>query len=187
MNQRAEAVDQLLSEWAGKRSPGAEDELYSLVYAELRRLAGLQLRHERGDQTLQPTVLVNEAYLKLLGRTGNWQGRAHFYAVAAQVMRSILVDYARARRVKGHGVHQVEPEGEAVTFKLDNIIEIDEALSRLAEVDPRQSHVVELRFFAGLTDDDIAELLGVNPRTVKRDWNFARAWLYSEIRRRSAK
>ena len=164
----------------------AATQLFEAVYPELRRIAGYHLRGERSGHTIQPTALVNEAYLQMFAGSGlNMKDRAHFFATAAQVMRRILVDYARMRKaVKRDGARQkVElTENIAITVdRLDEIVSIDEALTRLAEWDPRQSRIVELRFFGGLTEDEVAETLGVSTRTVKRDWNLARAWLLGEM------
>jgi RNA polymerase sigma factor (TIGR02999 family) len=153
-----------------------------LVYAELRRMASHHLRRERGDHTLQSTALVHEAYLRLAGQDPpQWQNRAHFFAIAARLMRQILVDHARGRDAKKRG-------SGACTLKLDetialpqkvnmDVIDLDKALTELSELDGQQSRIVELRFFAGLTIEDTSEVLGVSPATVKRDWLVARAWL----------
>jgi len=169
----------------------AETRLLELVYPELRKIAGRYLRDERPGHTLQPTALVNEAYLQLAGQMEkDWQNRSHFYAVAAQLMRRILVDYARERKaLKRDGLrHKVElTDALAVSEdRLDEVLSIDEALTRLAEFDPRRSKVVELRFFGGLTEDETAEVLHVAPRTVKRDWNVAKAWLHGELNMHAA-
>jgi RNA polymerase sigma-70 factor, ECF subfamily len=164
----------------------AEEELIAAVYPELRRIARRYLSSERPGHTLQPTALVNEAYLELTGQLDkDWQNRSHFFAVAAQLMRRILVSHARRKKaVKRDGMlHQVElTDAIAVSDdRLEQVLLIDAALTRLAQWDPRQSKVVELRFFGGLTEDEIAQLLQVNVRTIKRDWNLARAWLHGEI------
>jgi RNA polymerase sigma factor (TIGR02999 family) len=165
----------------------AEARLLDVVYPELRRIARNFLRQERAGHTLQPTVLVNEAYLQLAAQQDKvWQNRAHFYAVAAQLMRRLLVDYARQRNAAKREGRQQKVEltdGIAITDEgLDEILDIDEALRRLAEFDPRSSRVVVLRFFGGMTEEEIAEVLQVAERTVKRDWNVARAWLHGELR-----
>jgi RNA polymerase sigma factor (TIGR02999 family) len=169
---------------AGNRS--AESRLLPLVYDELRRVARHYMRAERRDHTLQPTALVHEAYMRLAGqRDVDWQNRAHFFAVAAQLMRRILVDHARAHKAEKRG--GTEPkielgEGLALTEeKATELLAVDEALTRLAECDPRQARIVELRFFGGLSEEEAAEVLGVSARTVKRDWSVARAWLFKEI------
>ncbi|MGI8742679.1 MAG: sigma-70 family RNA polymerase sigma factor [Bryobacteraceae bacterium] len=165
----------------------AEEELIPIVYRELRLLAARYMRRERKDHTLQPTALVHEAYLKLMQQqAGNWQNRAHFFAIASQVMRRILVDHARSRRaVKRGGLERRVTLNEGV-FAAGNqaidLIILDEALHRLAEFDERQSRIVELRFFGGLSLEEIAVVLDMSPRTVKRDWSVARAWLYGELR-----
>jgi RNA polymerase sigma factor (TIGR02999 family) len=167
----------------------AQSKLYQAVYAELHRIAARYMRRERPDHTLQATALIHEAYVDLIDQheTKQWQNRAHFYAVAANVMRRILVDHARTHRTakRGGGGKKLSlDEAVPVTSqRSDELLAVDEALSRLAEFDPRQSKVVELRFFAGFTDDETAEVLGVSSRTVKRDWRLAKAWLYSELNR----
>jgi RNA polymerase sigma-70 factor (ECF subfamily) len=178
-------VTQLLQEiQAGSKS--AEDRLLEVVYPKLRQIAKRYLRNERPGHTLQPTALVHEAYLQLAGRSdGNWQSRSHFFAVAAQLMRRILVDYARNKKAKKRdGARQrVELVDELVISDdhLEQILLVDEALIRLAEFDERRCKVVELRFFGGLTEEEAAEVLGVAPRTVKRDWAVAKAWLYGQL------
>ena len=164
----------------------ATDKLMTVVYAELRRLAAHYLRGERPDHTLQPTALVNEAYLQLIDQKGHrWQNRAHFIGVAAQLMRRILVDHARAHGALKRGGQQAKvPLDEAFVMsaeRSDELLAVDEALTRLATHDPQQSKVVELRFFGGLSVEETAEALGISPATVKRDWNVARAWLYREL------
>ncbi len=169
---------------AGDRS--AESRLMPLVYNELRRVARRYLRSERPDHTLQPTALVHEVYLRLVGQHEvAWQNRAHFFGVAAQLMRRILVDHARARQAEKRGGHQQKvPLNEVLEYAADKsaeLVALDGALDRLAKRDPRQARIVELRFFAGLTEKEAAEVLGISVRTVKRDWGVARAWLYREI------
>jgi len=164
----------------------AESELVPLIYGELRRLARGYMRRERPDHTLQATALVHEAYLRLMEEQAvDWQGRAHFFAVAAQLMRRILVDHARARQAakRGGDAPRISLEEDFVYAeeKSGGLVDLDEALARLAELDPRQSRIVELRFFGGLSVEETAEVLGISARTVKRDWNVARAWLYKEI------
>lgn len=173
------------------REKGAEDNLLPLIYSELRRLARLKLRHERSDHTLQATALVHEAYVRLLGQEGGaWQNRAHFFGVASRVMRQILIDYARQRKAKKRGGTSIRVElsehhsGEdARTW--DDLLDLDSALSELSELDERRSRVVEMRFFGGLDPAQIAEALGVSTKTVKRDWDFAQAWLFTRISRNS--
>jgi RNA polymerase sigma factor (TIGR02999 family) len=159
-----------------------------LVYEELRRLAGHYMRRERPDHTLQTTALIHEAYLRLVEqRDTNWKNRAHFFAVAAQLMRRILVDHARACQTtkRGGEVEFLSLEEHSIAFseeKSRELIALDEALTRLAELSPRQSQIIELRFFGGLTVEETAEALQIAPRTVKRDWRVARAWLHREVR-----
>ena len=165
----------------------AASKLIPMVYDELRRLADGYMRRERGDHTLQATALVHEAYLKLVEqRSVDWQSRAHFFGIAAQVMRRILVDHARGHlREKRGGELQEVPMDEALEFAPEQSVELvklDEALARLTKLDPRQGKIVELRFFGGFTVEQTAELLGISPKTVKRDWSVAKAWLHSELR-----
>ena len=164
----------------------AASELASAVYDELRRMARRRLRRERPNHTLQPTALVNEVYLHLVSQKDmNWQNRAHFFAVAAQLMRRILIDYARTCKAQKRGGEQGRPVtlemDIPVSVNLDEVLSVDTALHRLEEFDPRQSRVVELRYFAGMTEDEIAEILGVSVRTIKRDWNMARAFLRDQM------
>jgi len=166
----------------------AFERLVPLVYDELRRQAARHLRRERGNHTLQPTALVHEAYLKLADqRDVEWRNRAHFFAIAARIMRRILVDHARGRhrdKRGGGSVPVVFEDALAIADARDlDLVALDDALSALAELDERQSRVVELRFFAGLEVEETAEALGVSPTTVKRDWSLARAWLRREMRR----
>jgi RNA polymerase sigma factor (TIGR02999 family) len=183
-------VTELLVRWRGGDRE-ALDALMPLVYNELRRIAGHYLRNERPGHTLQSTALVNEAYVRLVAQDfPQWQNRAHFFAVAAQLMRQILVDHARNRRAakRGGGVRKLALEdAEENPFPLDvDVIALDDALKTLATMDEQQSRVVELKFFAGLSIDDTAEVLGVSSSTVKRDWITARAWLYRELDRSAA-
>ena len=177
-------VTRLLKEWANGAQPALEA-LTPLVYAELRRLAAGYLRREAPGHTLQPTALVHEAFLRLVGNAPDCQNRSQFYGVAAHLMRQILVDHARTRQsVKrgGHFVHVCLEEELVLSNENDsNLVALDEALERLATVDPRKARVVELRFFGGLQEDEIAEVLGVSVITVKRDWKTARAWLLSRL------
>jgi RNA polymerase sigma-70 factor (ECF subfamily) len=165
----------------------ASEKLIPLVYDELKRLARAYMRRERPDHTLQPTALVHEAYLKLVEqRSVDWQSRAHFFGIAAQVMRRILVDHARRHlRKKRGGGQPAVPLDEALVFAPEQsleLVKLDQALEQLTKLDPRQGKIVELRFFGGLTVEQTAELLGISPKTVKRDWSVAKAWLYSEVR-----
>lgn len=171
----------------GKGDQAAGAKLIPLVYRELRRMAGRYMRRECPDHILQATALVHEAYLKLVEqRSVNWQSRGHFFAIAAQLMRRILIDDARRRvRRKRGGAQERTAFDEACVVAPDRsyeLIELDGALRRLAEVDPRQAKIVELRFFGGLTVEETAELLGISPKTVKRDWSVAKAWLHGELR-----
>jgi RNA polymerase sigma factor (TIGR02999 family) len=144
------------------------------------------MRRERKDHTLQPTALINEAYMRLVGSDVDWKNREHFIGVAANMMRRVLVDYARARNaeMRGGGLQRVElAEGLALSVeRMDEVLALDEALSRLAAKDPRQARVVELRYFGGLSIEQIAALLDIAPRTVKRDWSLAKIWLFEELR-----
>jgi RNA polymerase sigma-70 factor (ECF subfamily) len=179
-------VTALLGELS-KGKPEAADQLIPVVYGELRRLASSYMRREREGHTLQATALVHEAYMKLVEqRSINWQSRAHFFGIAAQIMRRLLVDHARGhlRDKRGSGQHLV-PLDEALVFSPEQsceLVELDGALDRLAAMDPRQARIVELRFFAGLTVEEAAEALGVSPKTVKRDWSVAKAWLHGELK-----
>ena len=192
--QAPEAVTRLLVEWQNG-SQKALDRLMPLVYAELRAIAGRYLSRESPSHTLQSTALVHEAYLRLVGqRSVLWQNRAHFFGIAAQMMRRILVDHARHQHRDKRGgdtpklslddamaVAEPEaPEGEV------DLLALDEALTALSAIDPRGARIVELRFFSGLTIEETAEVLAVSSGTVKRDWSTARAWLYREMRQPSA-
>lgn len=164
----------------------AASKLMRLVYGELRRLAAHHMRHEKPGHTLQATALVHEAYLKLVGQQNvRWQSRAHFFGIASRLMRQILVEHARKRQAAKRGGLQQRVELEEAMLSASNVsidlIALDEALRRLAKLDPQQSRIVELRFFGGLSVEQTAEVLGVAPRTVKRDWSVARVWLYREI------
>jgi RNA polymerase sigma-70 factor, ECF subfamily len=165
----------------------AAGKLIPLVYSEMRRLAGAYMRRERSDHTLQPTALVNEAYLKLVEQRGvDWQSRSHFFGIAAQVMRRILVDHARGHlRDKRGGGQKPVPIDQALVFapeQSEEILKLNEALDRLTKLDERQGKIVELRFFGGLTVEQTAELMGISPKTVKRDWSMAKAWLHGEMK-----
>ena len=178
-------VTQLLrASSAGNRA--AESQLIPLVYDELRRLAGSYMRSERPDHTLQPTALVHEAYLRLVGQESDWQSRTHFLGVAAQQMRRVLVDHARkhqAAKRAGRAVRVTFEDALAVaTDRPHELVAVDQAVEQMAKEYPRQARVVELRFFGGYTEDEIAGILSVSPETVKRDWRFARTWLNREIR-----
>ena len=181
-------VSLLLQGWRdGDRK--ALDALLPLVYRELRRLAHLQLQKERPDHTLQSAALVNEAYLRLIGlKTPQWESRTHFFAIAAQLMRQILVDYARrhvAAKRGGKSICKLSLQDATPAARQEDvdILALDDALESLAKIDERQSRVVELRFFAGLSLPEISEALEIAPATVQRDWTAARAWLHREISR----
>jgi RNA polymerase sigma factor (TIGR02999 family) len=180
-----QAVTRLLLQWTDGDTR-ALDQLLPLVYDELRRLAQSYLRRENVGHTLQSTALVHEAYLRLVDqRDVNWQNRSHFFGIAAQMMRRVLVDHARAHHAAKRGSGGIKvtlDEGLVAAEQRDvNVIALDEALTRLAEIDPQQTRIVELRFFAGLSIEDTAELLKISPATVKRDWAMAKAWLYGEM------
>jgi RNA polymerase sigma factor (TIGR02999 family) len=186
MAPRLKEVSGLLAEWSNGNS-AARDELMPLVYDQLRRLAQKHMGREDNGHSLQATALVNEAYLRLVDqRKVRWENRAHFFALASRMMRRILVDYARKRRFakRGGGARKVSLEDAMIVSKerAEDVVALDEALTRFAVIDPRKAHVVELRFFAGLTNEEIAEVLKVSPVTVRRDWNSAKAWLYRAIR-----
>jgi RNA polymerase sigma factor (TIGR02999 family) len=180
-------VTGLLARWSSG-DPEALQQLIPLVYAECRRIAAQQLRRERHEHTLDPTALVHELYLRLVDQQrATWENRAHFFGVAAQLMRRILVDHARARQAEKRG-------GSAILVSLDaaadtpddsriaDVLAIDEALDRLAARDAEQVRIIELRFFAGLTVEETAHVVGRSPRTIKREWRLAKAWLYRELR-----
>jgi RNA polymerase sigma-70 factor, ECF subfamily len=186
MDSAPEDVTILLAELT-KGNKRAASQLIPLVYDELRRLAGRYMRRERSDHTLQATALVHEAYLKLVEqRSVDWQGRAHFFGIAAQIMRRILIDYARSHlRDKRGGGQEAVPFDEALVISSEQsheLLKLDESLDRLAAIDPRQSKIVELRFFGGLTVEETAEVLGISPKTVKRDWSVAKAWLHGDLK-----
>jgi RNA polymerase sigma-70 factor (ECF subfamily) len=167
----------------------AEQELLGIVYAELRQIAARYLRRERPNHTLQATALVHEAYLRLVGAAHGveWRGRTHFFATSAQVMRRILTDYARQTKAekRGGAAHKVELDRALLVGHecCDTIDDLHEALQRLAAFAPREARVVEMRFFGGMTEDEVALALGISSRSVKRDWNLAKAWLYGELRK----
>jgi RNA polymerase sigma factor (TIGR02999 family) len=182
-------ITELLDRWT-RGDNAAFEELVPLVYQDLRRVARRCLAGQRVDHTLQSTALVHEAYLRLVGRDrAHWQNRQHFLAVAAQAMRHILVDHARKRRAAKRG-------GASVKLALDDaialpqqreldLVALDEALRALAMLDRRQSQVVELRFFGGLSIEDVSNVLGISPATVKREWATARSWLFAELQRQT--
>jgi RNA polymerase sigma-70 factor (ECF subfamily) len=177
----------LLLSALGRGEQDAASKLIPVVYDELRRLAASYMRRERQDHTLQATALVHEAYVKLIEqRSVNWQSRAHFFGVAAQLMRRILIDHARGHlRQKRGGEHQKVSLDEAFIFsgqQSAELLALDESLQRLTKMDARQGRIVELRFFGGLSVEEAAEVLKVSPKTVKRDWSVARAWLYADMK-----
>jgi RNA polymerase sigma factor (TIGR02999 family) len=178
-------ITRLLQRVSSNRGEGL-DQLMEAVYAELRRQAARYLRRERNNHTLQPTALVNEAFMKLVDqRNVQWQNRAHFFGIAAQAMRRIVIDHARARqRVKRGGVQQAVTLDEAMIAgesRSIDVLALDEALTRLSRLDERQARIVELRYFAGLSVEETAEVTGLSPATVKREWAMARAWLHAEL------
>lgn len=181
-------ITKMLHEWSEGRSE-AVDELMPLVYAELHRQAHNYMRRERQDHTLQTTALINEAYLRLFNQHDmEWESRTHFFAYAAQAMRQVLIDYARTkqRKKRGENVVKITLEEEmvaAVDKKTIDLMELDEALTRLGEIDPRKVRLVELRFFSGLTLVESAEALHISRATAAREWSFAKAWLHRELTR----
>jgi RNA polymerase sigma factor (TIGR02999 family) len=186
-NDSSPRITELLQEWSAGRTD-AIDELFPLVYSELRSRAAAYLRHERANHTLQTTALVHEAYLKLVDQRVPWKNRGHFFAIAAQAMRRILVDYARIRhRTKRGGInedlHLEEILQVAAEQSGTDIAELDEALNRLAVFDPQQERLVELRYFGGLSLEESAEVLHISRATAAREWQVARAWLHRELTR----
>jgi len=183
-------IDRLLAAW-GRGDEDARDALIPAVYDELRRLARHHLRNERPDHTLQSAALVNEAYLRLTRQKApQWQNRAHFFGVAAQLMRHILVDHARNRRAakRGGGIPRLALDQEVAASEKAGIdlVALDDALGRLAALDQQQARVIEMRFFGGLSIEETSVVLNVSPATVKRDWVTARAWLRRELKREAA-
>jgi RNA polymerase sigma-70 factor (ECF subfamily) len=185
LNSEPGEVTRLLAEMR-HGNHNAEERLIALMYGELRRIAARYMRNERPDHSLQPTALVNEAYLRLKKmRAVDWQSRSHFLAVSAHTMRQILVDHARAKNAGKRGADwsqvtftgQIGVAAEPPVY----IVELDEALARLESFDQRQARIVEMRFFGGLSEDEIGAELGISERTVKRDWRIAKAWLYHEL------
>jgi len=185
MSESAGEVTVLLKAMAGW-DESARDQLLPLVYRELHRLAGIYMRRERADHTLQPTALINEAYMRLVDSNVCWQNREHFVGTAAMMMRRVLVDYAREHNAQKRGgdLQRVEFQ-EGIAFcaeRSDEVIAVDGALEKLKIENPRLAQVVELRYFAGLSDEQIAALLKISPRTIQRDWLAARKWLSQRIR-----
>lgn len=190
MGRAHEEVTVLLNR-LGEGDHNAASQLVPLVYEELRRMASNCLRRERPGHTLQATALVHEAYIKLAGQQdAKWQNRAQFFAVASQLMRRILVDYARAQlRSKRGGKQQKISLDDSLLVspgRTDELLAINESLARLEAMDPRQARIVELRYFGGLTLDETAEVLHISSKTVLREWNFAKAWLYGNLKERHA-
>ena len=185
MAQNSHEVTQLLIEWSNG-DKAALDKLMPLIYDELRRLAHHYMSRERPGHTLQTTALVDEAYVRLVNRQRvHWQNRAHFFAIAAHLMRTILVDHARSHAYakRGGGARKV-PLDEAMVISQERaaeVVALDDALEQLTRIDPRQSRIVEMRFFAGLTIEETAEVLSLSPATIKREWSTAKAWLYHEL------
>ncbi|MGD0540235.1 MAG: sigma-70 family RNA polymerase sigma factor [Tepidisphaeraceae bacterium] len=184
----ATEITQLLASLKSGDRTAVAAKLMPLVYDEFKALAARQLRRERANHTLQPTALVHEAYLRLIDQTRvDWQGRTHFFAVGAQAIRRILVDHARQRKrqKRGGGAERVELD-ESVALapeRSEEILALDEAMERLAKLDSRQAEIVEMRFFAGMSVEEVAQALGVSKRTVEGDWTMARAWLMRELSR----
>ena len=181
-------ITQILRDW-GEGDRASLDTLIPLVYGELRQLAHRALNKNAGDGNFQTTALVNEAYLRMVDvKQIDWQNRVHFYAVSANLMRNILVDFARQRLSQKRGGEKTHVElDEALNFspnKSEDLVALDECLTELAKLSERQSRVVELKFFGGLTEDEISEVLKISPATIKRDWQAARAWLYRELARK---
>ncbi len=180
-------VTELLLEWS-KGNRAAESRLFDFVYHELHRLAARYMLGERSDNSLQPTALVHEVYLRLIDQNRvNWENRSHFFAIAAQLMRRVLIDHARARNAEKRPKPGLKvplsdlPIG--IEIQTTELLALDEALGRLEALDPRQARIVEMRFIAGLSEEEIAQALGVSVRTVKRDWKVARAWLFGALRK----
>jgi RNA polymerase sigma factor (TIGR02999 family) len=184
---KSNLVTELLRRWrAGDQA--ALDALMPLVYEELRRVAHNHLQRERGDHTLQSTAVVHEAYLRLAGGAGQFDNREHFFAVAAQLMRQILVDYARKRRSlkRDGGIKLAFDEALRIPDKNVDVVDLDGALRELSRMDVRQGRIVELRFFGGLSIEETARVLSISGATVERSWASARAWLYRQLNRNAA-
>jgi RNA polymerase sigma factor (TIGR02999 family) len=178
-------ITQLLAEWSDGNQT-ALDKLYPLVYDELHKMANRYMKRERKDHTLQTTALINEAYVRMVDQKNvHWENRAHFFAISAQIMRRILIDHARRHHYakRGGGALKVSLDETAMVASdpAPDMLLLDEALNRLAEMDPRRGQVVELRYFGGLNNEEIAGVLKISENTVTRDWNMARAWLYQEL------
>lgn len=178
-------ITELLAQWSGGNQT-ALDKLYPLVYDELRRLARSYMKREPKGHTLQTTALINEAYVRMVDQKNvHWQNRSHFFAISAQIMRRILVDHARRylHAKRGGGARRISLDEAMLVAKerSEEVLMLDQALADLARLDPRRSQVVELRYFAGLTNQEIASILKISENTVMRDWNLARAWLYQQL------
>jgi RNA polymerase sigma factor (TIGR02999 family) len=185
MQQRPENITELLASY-GRGDKESLDQLMPIVYEELRRQAARYLRREQAGHTLQTTALIHEAYVRLVDqRNMQWQNRAHFFGIAAQMMRRILVDHARSKKRTKRGGSEVRVSLDEATVAVKgqdlDVVALDEALQRLAEIDEQQSRVVELRFFSGLSVEETAEVMGISKSTVKRDWSMAKAWLHREL------
>jgi RNA polymerase sigma factor (TIGR02999 family) len=169
------------------QAPDAESRLIKLVYAKLRKMARYHLQHERSDLTLQATDLVHEAYIRMAGDQADCENQAHFFGIAARAMRQVLVDHARSHRAEKRGSGKAKISLDDTLFvpiaQPEHLLEIDDALGKLALLDPRQARVVELRFFAGLSVEETAQVIGCSDRNVKREWRIARAWLHRELTR----
>ena len=186
MEDNSAQITQLLLAWRNGE-PRALDDLMPLVLRELKKIARNYMRGQRVGHTLQTTGLVNEAYMRLVDSNRvNWQDRTHFFAIAAQLMRRVLVDMARRKHSAKRGGERVQvslaDDVKAAPDRDTDVVALDEALERLAQLNPRHSQIVELKYFGGLTEDEIAETLKISVRTVRRDWNVARAWLYRELK-----
>lgn len=178
-------ITQLLFE-VRKGNPSAESELAALVYRDLHQMAAHYMQAERAGHSLQPTMLVHDAYLRLVSEEDlNWENRSHFFAMAARLMRRILIDHARTKRTAKRGAWQPNLPLDDVLLisddKMDEVLMVDEALTRMGDRDPLLARIVEMRFFGGLTEDEIGEVVGISPRTVKRHWRVAKAWLHAEL------
>jgi len=185
MQPPSQDLTQLLLEWA-RGDQRAQDELAAVIYRELRQLAQDYMRRERPGHTLQATALVHEAYLRMVDQRTEWRSRAHFFAVAARMMRRILVDHAKEHlaQKRGAGLAKV-PLDEALTISAQpagDLVALNDALTDLEKIDPQRSQIVELRFFGGLSNEESAEVLGISPATVQRQWAGARAWLFHELK-----
>jgi RNA polymerase sigma-70 factor (ECF subfamily) len=178
-------VTAILQEWQ-RGDPGAPERLFPLIYDELRRRASYYISRERKDHTLQPTALVHEAYLRMVDQTSpSIENRLHFYAIASRVMRQVLVDHARSRNAEKRGGAAQRLAIDDIQISADHaagdVLQLNEALGRLEKLDKRKCNVVDMRFFGGLKESEIAAVLGVNEKTVRRDWQFAKVWLYREL------